>query len=165
MGDSCSVRDMTMARGRVPASVGLIAGSMAADSASSSVTSCPSQCLAAMEAPVLTFVCVKAMLLFVRYVYLQSTKSVTPCRCADKSPLPPRPKSRSGSSNGDSSMATAILSEYRKVIQNAAEPLVKSSILTESNHDNVSANNPQLEHFPPDLRQQPRSDHPSLRSP
>ena len=62
-------------------------------------------------------------------------------------------------------MATAILSEYRKVIQNAAEPLVKSSILTESNHDNVSANNPQLEHFPPDLRQQPRSDHPSLRSP
>ena len=48
-------------------------------------------------------------------------------------------------------MATAILSEYRKVIPNAAEPLVKSGILTESNHGNVSANNPQLEHFPPDL--------------
>ena len=56
-------------------------------------------------------------------------------------------------------MATAILSEYRKVIPNATEPLVKSGILTESNHGNISANNPQLEHFPPDLRQQPRSDH------
>ena len=64
MGDSCSDRDMTMDRGRVPASVGLIAGSIAADSASNSVMSCPSQWSAAMSALVLTLVWLNAMLQF-----------------------------------------------------------------------------------------------------
>ena len=67
IGDSCSVRDIIIDRGRVPASVGLIAGSIAADSDSSSVTSCPPQCFAAMSARVPTSVCVKIKLRCTHY--------------------------------------------------------------------------------------------------
>ena len=62
MGDACSVREKTMDRPCVPASVALMAGSAAAERASSSVTSCPSQCPAATAALVLTFVWVMAAL-------------------------------------------------------------------------------------------------------
>ena len=62
MGDACSVREKTIERPCVPASVALMAGSTAAERASSSVTSCPSQCLAAIAALVLTLVWVMAIL-------------------------------------------------------------------------------------------------------
>ena len=44
-------------------------------------------------------------------------------------------------------MATAKLSEYRKVIADAAERLVKSGILTKSNHGNISARIPGSDTF------------------
>ena len=61
IGDACTVAVKAMDRPCVPASVALMAGSTEADVESSSVTSCPSQCLAAMAALVLTFICVMAM--------------------------------------------------------------------------------------------------------
>lgn len=44
-------------------------------------------------------------------------------------------------------MATAKLSDYRKIIADAADRLVKSGILTKSNHGNISARIPDSDTF------------------